>query len=52
MWPDIDDVEDLETVVLDGLDATDDGAPVGTVPISVARRRRAADHVAGLLDAD
>lgn len=38
MWPDIDDVEDLEAVVLDGLDAADDAAPVGTVPISVARR--------------
>jgi len=52
MWPDIDDVEDLETVVLNGLDAADDGAAAGTVPISVARRRRGADQLAGLLSAD
>ncbi len=52
MWPEIDDVEDLETVVLDGLDAADDETPAGTVPISAARRRRACDHVAGLLGVD
>jgi hypothetical protein len=36
------ELEDLETAVLDGLDAADDAeAPAGTSPLSAARRRRA-----------
>jgi len=47
--PDIDDLEQLESDVLDRLDAADDTAPEGTIPLSRARRR-AADRVAGMLD--
>lgn len=48
---DIDDLEDLESAVLDGLEAADDAeAPEGTVPLAAARRRRSLDDVARLLD--
>jgi hypothetical protein len=44
-----DDLVDLETTVLDGLDAADGAdAPAGTVALDAARRR-ASDDIAGLL---
>ncbi len=52
MRSDRDDLDDLESDVLDGLDTLDDQAPPGTIPLARARRRRAADHVAGLLGGD
>lgn len=49
MWPNIDDLEDLESSVLDDLEAVDDRAPEGTSSLERARRRRAATRVDGLL---
>ena len=47
---DDDGLIELETSVLDGLDAADDAdAPDGTLPLTAARRRRALDDVADLL---
>jgi hypothetical protein len=47
---DIDDLDDLESAVLDGLEAADDAdAPEGTASLAAARRRRSMDDVAKLL---
>ncbi len=48
---DIDDLDDLESSVLDGLDAADDAeAPPGTLSLSAARRRRGLVETVRLLD--
>jgi hypothetical protein len=47
------DLQALESAVLDGLDAAEDAdAPPGTVPLSAAHRRRALDETARLLGTD
>ena len=47
---DIDDLEDLEGAVLDGLDAADEAdVPEGTVSLVAARRRRSLEETARLL---
>lgn len=49
---DIDDLEALESDVLDDLDDLDDAdAPLGTLALSVARRRRALADIRRTLDA-
>ena len=49
---DIDDLEALESEVLDALDAADDAeAPPGTLPLSAARRRRSLAETVKFLDA-
>ena len=47
---DIDDMENLEGAVLDGLEAADEtDVPEGTVSLMAARRRRGLDEAARLL---